>query len=45
MISPEMKNKRILGAIRSKGRKFDPNSTRFNIKQTRKRDQIGAKIR
>jgi len=40
MISPDMKNERILGKIRSKGRKFDPNSTRFKIKHMRKRGQI-----
>jgi len=45
MISPEMKNERILGRIRSKGRYFDPKSTRFNIKHMRIRDQIAAKIR
>ena len=32
MISPEIKNEGILGKVRTKGRKFDPNSTRFNIK-------------
>jgi len=31
MISAEMKNERILGRIRSKGRQFDPNSTGFKI--------------
>ena len=44
MISPEMKNERILGTIRSKGRYFEPNSTRFNVKYMRIRDQIRTKI-
>ena len=43
MISPEMK-KKVLGTIRSKRGQFDPNSTRFNIKLIRIRDQIRAKI-
>ena len=43
MISPEMKSERVLG-IRSKRGQFDPNSTRFNIKRMRIRDQISAKI-
>ena len=37
MISPKMKNERILGKIRSKGRKVDPNSTGFNIKHMKKK--------
>jgi len=45
MISPEMKNERVLGTIRSKRGQFDPNSTRFNIKCMKIRDQIRAKIR
>jgi len=40
-----MKNERVLGTIRSKRGQFDPNSTRFNIKHMRIRDQIRAKIR
>ena len=44
MISPKMKSERVLGTIRSKRGQFDPNSTRFNIKRMRIRDQIIAKI-
>ena len=45
MISPEMKNERVLGTIRSKRGHFDPNPTRFNIKHMRIRDKIREKIR
>ena len=45
MISPEMKNERVLGPIRSKRGQFDPNLIRFNIKRMRIRDQIRVKIR